>query len=294
MKHRGLGYTLVGLCLAVAAVGVALFAAFAPGPEKPGTSLIPEHVEIRAPESSSSPDSLPSSELPKPVQKPPVNVPPAPEPDTGKVAYLTFDDGPTPKTPEVLKILKDHKATATFFSVFHPESDLYYRQIADSGCQLALHAYNHDYKPLYASVESYFADFYKMQAYLRKFTKTPVTDFRFPGGSSQTVTDKRMFCKIILETQKQGLRYFDWNVSAGDATNAKISAEYVYNNIIPAAFQYDRPVILMHERSPYTRAALPRIIEALKEKGYSFGQVKDLSETVQHRTPAYAAKVLAE
>ena len=87
---------------------------------------------------------------------------------------------------------------------------------------------------------------------------------------------------------------FSYNVSAGDATNAKISAEYVYNNIIPAAFQYDRPVILMHERSPYTRAALPRIIEALKEKGYSFGQVKDLSETVQHRTPAYAAKVLAE
>jgi peptidoglycan/xylan/chitin deacetylase (PgdA/CDA1 family) len=292
MKYRGLSFVLVSLCLAVATVGVALFAAFAPAPEKPGTSLPPKHMESKAPELSSRPESTPSSELSKPAPKP--QQPPALEPDTGKVAYLTFDDGPTPKTPEVLQILKDHQATATFFTVFRPGSDLYYQQIADSGCQLALHAYRHDYKPIYASVESYFADFYKMQTYLLKFTETPVTDFRFPGGSSQTVTDERMFCRIILETEKRGLRYFDWNVSAGDATNEKISAEYVYNNIIPAAFRYDRPVILMHERSPYTRAALPGIIEALKEKGYSFGQVKDLPETVQHRTPEYAVKVLAE
>ena len=286
MKRRKAVSFLLCICLAGAAVLISLGAISLGSAVRPsGKELHPKHMELSS-DSSGGAESLPS-EPQKPVPEPLAS-----KPASGKTAYLTFDDGPTPKTPEVLQILKDKGVTATFFVVFHADSDTYYQQIADSGCQLAIHAYSHDYKSLYASNESYFADYYKMQAYLKRFTGTQITDFRFPGGSSQTVTDKKTFCGIILETQRRGLRYVDWNVSAGDATNRKIDAAYVYNNIIPSAFQYDQPVILMHERSPYTREALPKIIDALKEHGYQFGLVRDLTVPVQHRTPEYAQKVV--
>lgn len=301
MKRHGWIYT-VAICLVIATMAAGVYALFAPAAFEPSaSSLTPKHLEQRVSrESDSDLKGEISSENSKESESKPESseTVPIPEiesaPQSGKIAYLTFDDGPTPKTPEVLKVLKEKGVTATFFAVFHSNSDQYYQQIVDSGCQLAVHAYEHNYKKLYAVPESFFSDFYKMQAYLQKFTGAPITDFRFPGGSSQTVTDKKMFCKIILETQKHGLRYFDWNVSAGDATNAKIDTDYVYNNIIPAAFKYNYPVILMHERSPYTREALPKIIDALKQKGYQFGQIKDLAVPVQHRTPAYAEKVLKE
>lgn len=272
------------ICLAGAAVATAACTLFLSPGEAPVKQLRPVHVELSGGRQDSS----------EPDEPPEASEPPEPEPPKGgKTAYLTFDDGPTPNTPEVLQILREHGATATFFTVFHKDSDTYYQQIADSGCQLAIHGYTHNYKALYASIDSYFADFYKMQDYLRQFTDDPLTDFRFPGGSSQTVTDERTFCGIILETRNRGLRYVDWNVSAQDATNRPINAGTVFNNIIPAAFQHDQPVILMHERVPYTREALPWIIEALKEQGYQFGLIKDLEQPVQHRTPDYAAALLA-
>lgn len=310
MKKLRKSKVLFGVCLSAAffAVVCGTFLIFQPQRSK-RESLRPVHRES----SESASESTTSKKISEPVspsetpskaegekesspktESPKEKTPQVlPKPLEGKVAYLTFDDGPTPHTPEVLQILREKGVTATFFTVYQPNSDFYYQQIVDSGCELALHAWNHDYKTLYASIESYFDDFNRMQGFLQKFTGSPVTDFRFPGGSSQTVTDKATFCRIILETQKRGLRYFDWNVSAEDATTAPISPETVYQNIIPAAFQYDRPVILMHERSPQTRAALPKIIDALKERGYRFDLVKNLPGEVQHRTPAYANKFLA-
>jgi peptidoglycan-N-acetylglucosamine deacetylase len=67
-------------------------------------------------------------------------------PGRDKRIYLTFDDGPVPEvTPEVLRILKDHEAKATFFMVGdnirkHPEV---FDQVISGGHSAGNHTYHH-------------------------------------------------------------------------------------------------------------------------------------------------------
>jgi peptidoglycan/xylan/chitin deacetylase (PgdA/CDA1 family) len=67
-------------------------------------------------------------------------------PGTEKVIYLTFDDGPVPEvTPEVLRILREFRARATFFMVGdnirkHPEV---FNALMDEGHAAGNHTYHH-------------------------------------------------------------------------------------------------------------------------------------------------------
>ena len=68
------------------------------------------------------------------------------QPDPELVVYLTFDDGPDPKwTPQVLDLLQQYHATATFYEIgrnarSYPETTL---QVAEGGNTIGLHGYNH-------------------------------------------------------------------------------------------------------------------------------------------------------
>ena len=79
-----------------------------------------------------------------------------------KTMYLTFDDGPSEENTErVLDILKKRNIKATFFLVGenverHPEI---VRRIVREGHTIGIHCYNHDYKALYQSAETYVEDF---------------------------------------------------------------------------------------------------------------------------------------
>ncbi len=76
-----------------------------------------------------------------------------------KTIYLTFDDGPSPRTPEVLKILRDNGVKATFFVTARSKNSSHYmKDIVAEGHTIALHTYTHDYAKVYASEEAYFAD----------------------------------------------------------------------------------------------------------------------------------------
>ena len=44
--------------------------------------------------------------------------------DANKVAYLTFDDGPTEMTPKIIETLKQYQAKATFFVVYKSSEKL--------------------------------------------------------------------------------------------------------------------------------------------------------------------------
>ncbi len=267
-------------------------------PEKEmGVSLKPEHLSL-----TSSSDSAPGEdEWPKvPVpERDPNYHPPRPswlkadlteiEPIPGKVAYLTFDDGPSSMTPQVLEVLRKKGATATFFTVHNasPECRKYYKEIVDSGCELALHAYEHNLPKIYESPQAYFDDYNAMNDFLYEVAGIRAKQVRFPGGSSQTVTDRGVFWQIMKDAQNKGIIWHDWNVSSGDASPNRHTSEWVYKNIFPAALKVDTPVILMHDvpRNTYTLEALPWIIDTLRANGYKLDVISNIQNPVQHRNP---------
>ncbi len=210
-------------------------------------------------------------------------------PVPGKVAYLTFDDGPSSMTPQVLDVLRKKGATATFFTVHNANPDClaYYQEIVDSGCELALHAYEHNLPKIYKTPESYLNDYNTMNDFLYEAAGVRTKQVRFPGGSSQTMTNRGVFWQVMEAAQEEGLIWHDWNVSSGDASPTPHTDEWIYNNIFPAALRYDNPVILMHDvpRNTYTLEALPWIIDTLRANGYRLDVISNIKEPVQHRNP---------
>ena len=80
--------------------------------------------------------------------------------DRGKVIYLTFDDGPTKYTAELLDILAKYNVKATFFvTAGNPDYAKLIGRAKEEGHTIGIHCFNHDYKEVYAGERAYFADF---------------------------------------------------------------------------------------------------------------------------------------
>ena len=78
---------------------------------------------------------------------------------TRKRAYLTFDDGPSDQTGEILDILKEHNVKATFFVIGRNERYYpMYKRIVEEGHTLAIHSYSHEYSTIYASYDNFVND----------------------------------------------------------------------------------------------------------------------------------------
>ena len=201
-----------------------------------------------------------------------------------KIAYLTFDDGPSERTDEILKVLKKKKVKATFFVVgkSDEQSMRAYKKIIDAGHTLAMHTYSHDYVYLYESLEHFKKDMKKLQDLLYDATGQIPTIFRFPGGSSTSKCDH--IEEYIRYANEEGLTYFDWNVSAEDAVGEGSSAEQIKANVMKDALKYDTSVILFHDAQgkASTVEALPSIIDELKSNGYSLLAIDETVKPVQH------------
>lgn len=211
------------------------------------------------------------------VAKPPETVPESEEdvkeePKAGQPpvrrVYLTFDDGPSSNTDDILDILAEYDVKATFFVVGKEGewAQEAYRRIVDEGHTLAMHSYTHQYDTIYASVESYAEDLSRLQEYLYEITGVWCRYVRFPGGSSNTVSDVDMK-ECIAYLNGQGLTYFDWNVSSQDATRTALSEEQFLDNCLTGVEKHqDTVIILMHDTASKktTVQALPKLIEALQ------------------------------
>lgn len=186
--------------------------------------------------------------------------------------YLTFDDGPSNRTAEILDILKKEDIKATFFIIGkegNKEKDLM-KRIVDEGHTIGIHTYSHVYSSIYESVESYLDDFSQTYHLIYDVTGVKPEVFRFPGGSINKYSAQD-YEEIIAEMTRRGFTYYDWNASSGDA-NSNATANSVYNNTVQSSEGKDRIILLMHDSisKSYTVAALPGIIEYYKAKGYKF------------------------
>ncbi len=181
--------------------------------------------------------------------------------------YLTFDDGPSIYTDDILDILAAYDVKATFFVIGRENTASYarYLRIVEEGHTLGMHSYSHVYNDIYASPESFAEDTERIRSLLEDVTgQTPVF-YRFPGGSSNDVSSTDMH-ELEDYLESQGIIYFDWNVSSGDAGKTPLSPDQIINNALQGIESRDTTVILFHDTAAKksTVYALPSIIEAIQ------------------------------
>lgn len=206
------------------------------------------------------------------------------EKDTLKV-YLTFDDGPSSYTNRILDILDDYGVKATFFVVGKTDEDsrIAMKRIVNEGHTIGLHSFTHKYSELYASKEAFAADFEKIRKYVYDVTGIDSKYYRFPGGSSNSVSATDM-SELIKFLNEKNMTYFDWNVANGDETSNDYTVEELIENVMNDVVKYKTSVVLMHEAADKGRTveSLPRLIELLQQKGALILPISRDTTVIQH------------
>ena len=189
-----------------------------------------------------------------------------------KVAYLTFDDGPSKVvTPQILDILREHDIKATFFIVGYMAEkypDVLVKTY-NEGHTIANHSYSHNYGYIYKSYKNFKADIDRANLVLKSILgddyETEI--IRFPGGS---FGPKKKH--IVDRIKKDGYTYFDWNALNGDAEGTDLSKKKLVDRFVQTAANKSQLIILMHDtdHKQSTADALPEIIEYLENRGYIF------------------------
>ncbi len=208
------------------------------------------------------------------------NLPVAP---TGKIVYLTFDDGPCAYTQELLDLLDKYDVKATFFVTNQfPSYQHIIAEEARRGHTVAVHTYSHKWT-VYNSVDAYRQDFNDMNDIIERQTGKRSRLFRFPGGSSNTISRKYsvgVVSAIKASMEADGYIYFDWNVDSNDAAGA--GTQTAADNVINGISKRDESVVLMHDIHKTSIPAVEQIIQYGLANGYTFRALDENSPTAHH------------
>ncbi|MDO3648844.1 polysaccharide deacetylase family protein [Nocardia mangyaensis] len=188
-----------------------------------------------------------------------------------KLVALTFDDGPTERTPEVLRMLADLDVPATFYLVgddlaAHPE---YGAAIAAAGHEIGNHTYSHP-RMVLVSGDTVRSEIERTDTEIRRTGYQGEITFRPPYG-------KKLWAlpKYLADHDRTTVT---WDVepdSAGSATREQIVTDTLANT---------RPgsIILLHVMyGQESAAAVPDIVNGLRVQGYTFTTVSDLLRRTQ-------------
>ena len=203
-----------------------------------------------------------------------------------KKVYLTFDDGPSSITSQILDVLDSYGVKATFFTVCHTDEEAIenMQRIVNDGHTIAIHSLTHSYSQVYASLSSFKEDVLGMQQFIYDNTGYKTFLYRFPGGSSNTIA-KCDIGECIDFLDDAGFEYFDWNVESGDATANMLPKDIIVNNVLSSLGDNEEYVVLMHDAEPKktTLEALPEIIEGIQSRGYEILPITENTKPVHHR-----------
>ena len=217
--------------------------------------------------------------------------PAEPQPETpsappDKWVCLTFDDGPSKTTPDVLAALNAAGVRATFFVVATGYNEKYLPLITEAaaaGHQIALHSASHEYSDIYQSSDAYWQDIALLKERISPYTDTERIHYlRFPGGSTNTVSrrygGKGIMSELKAQAEEKGYAYVDWNVCAEDAVGGKPSAGTIYRNIVRETGEQTQCIVLMHDSATThtTAEALPDIIQWYQDQGFAFCTVEQV------------------
>ncbi len=198
-----------------------------------------------------------------------------------KIAYLTFDDGPSENTYDILDLLEEMDIKATFFivgsSIKESEEDSLKRMV-NEGHSIGIHTYSHLCNEIYCSVERFLDDFNTVYQQIYDITGERVNIYRFPWGSNNDFS-KNIKDALMDEMERRGFSCYDWNVDTKDSVGRPTSYS-ILRNIRKDIKRQDYPIILMHDSgsNDLTVQLLPGIIEMISELGYEF-------DTLNNREP---------
>jgi len=205
---------------------------------------------------------------------------PAAQPLPEKWVCLTFDDGPSKTTPDVLSALNAAGVHATFFVVATGYNEKYLPLLTEAvsaGHQIALHSASHEYSDIYRSSDAYWEDIALLKERIAPYVDAEsIRYLRFPGGSTNTVSrrygGKGLMKQLKAEVEQKGWHWVDWNVCAEDAVGGHPSAGTIYRNVVHETGQQTNCIVLMHDSSSThtTAEALPDIIRWYADNGYTF------------------------
>lgn len=194
----------------------------------------------------------------------------------GKQVVLTFDDGPDPEyTPKILDILDRYKIKGSFFIVgenaeLNPDI---IKRIYQNGHEIGSHTFTHpnvaEISPMRTKME-----LNANQRLFQEITGHSMTMFRPPyvADASPSTPEELL---PILRAQQMGYTTIgesidpeDWQKPSSDEIIRRVLKELPNGNII-----------LLHDAGgdrTNTIEALPKIIETLKSKGYTFTTIHQL------------------
>ena len=208
--------------------------------------------------------------------------------DGKKVAYLTFDDGPsTTNTPGILDILKENNIKATFFIMgkqaeSSEEAKELLKREAREGHAIGNHTYSHNYDYLYPNrtidSNNFWSDVQKCNTVLKDILGEDFSTrvVRFPGGYWSW--NGRENIRPIIDQNNYAI--MDWNALSKDAEGKKKNADELVQvtkeTVEGLGPNADSVVILMHDTygKEETVKSLQRIIDYLRDKGFEFRTMK--------------------
>lgn len=198
--------------------------------------------------------------------------------------YLTFDSVPGENTGAILDVLKQYHVKATFF-VSGDKSDeakTIYKRIVNEGHTLGMHSFSNQYSTIYASTEAFEKDYNKISGYLKKVTGIDSLYYRFPGGSSNQISNVNM-AEFVHVLNEKKVSYFDWNVSAGD-TSGDSTVDDIVTNVTDGIVNYKTSVVLLHdgEDKSTTVEALGPLIEALEKMDAKILPIDENTKIIQY------------
>lgn len=203
------------------------------------------------------------------------------------VVYLTFDDGPNASyTGYILDVLKKYNAHATFFIVPKGSTtDYLIKRENDEGHTVAIHSYSHVYQTVYASDEALLTDISKVNEKIHQVIGKYSYIYRYPGGSSNTVSrnySKGIISRTSVTLHNMGFHYFDWNISSGDAASHTPSSSAIASNVINSLSKSRINVVLMHDIKRNTAYAVETILDYGTKNGYRFEAITLDTPEVHH------------
>ena len=186
-----------------------------------------------------------------------------------KIIYLTFDDGPSVLTNNVLDILKKNDIKATFFLIGNQIEDQkqVVKRIYEEGHGIGLHTYTHSFKKVYSSNQNLVKEMLQCQDEIYQVVGIRPNIIRFPGGSY-----KRLSKKFLETLHDSHFKIYDWNICLSDGINANTPVSKLYREATKTQEIEDPIILLMHcdYMHQNTCKVLPSIIKYYKEKNYEF------------------------
>ena len=193
-----------------------------------------------------------------------------------KRAFLTFDDGPSSNTPQILDILNEKGIKATFFvlgSNVEKNPDMV-KRMYDEGHFIANHGYSHVYEAIYQSPQAVLDEYNKCNQVVRDAIGEQEYNshlFRFPGGlvGGKYADIKNQANELLLQNN---IVHVDWNALNGDSETTSPTIAYEIQRIQETVGKKQSVVVLMHDAQAkkVTVEALPGIIDYLQGQGYEF------------------------